>query len=284
MQREIVIIDEELCDGCGLCVPACHEGALKIIDGKARLIADRLCDGLGDCLGECPQGAIKVERRPAEAFDKDAVQVHLQAGGGAADQPTAAACPTDTAKPSAPAGGSQFAGCPGSKFAAFSKKATGETPMLPMPDRTGCPGAAGVANDQVNEASALTHWPVQLHLLPPTAPVLRGAQLLVAADCVPVAYADFQSKLLHGRAIVIACPKLDDTSGYVEKLAAMIRENDLKDITVARMEVPCCAGILNAVLEARRLADSDVPVEDVVIGVQGRLVTKRPMPVAPVNE
>ena len=213
MIRTVATIDEDLCNGCGECVPACEEGAIQIIHGKARLLSDNLCDGLGACLGHCPQGAIQVESRDAAPFDEEAVRRHL-AGSETTESP----------------------------------------------------------------ASELTHWPVQLKLLPATAPVLRGASLLVAADCVPVAYAGFHAELLRDKAVVIGCPKLDDLSGYVEKLAEMIRFNDLSGLTVAHMEVPCCTGILRAVLEARQLAGSDLPVDDLTISIQGQLIERRRIP------
>jgi NAD-dependent dihydropyrimidine dehydrogenase PreA subunit len=213
MIREMVSIDEELCDGCGECVPACEEGAIRIVDGKARLVSDNLCDGLGACLGHCPQGAIQIERREAAAFDEEAVR-------------------RNAAVPQAP----------------------------------------------VQQQSELTHWPVQIRLVPPTAPFLRGASLLVAADCVPVAYAGFHSELLRDHAVVIGCPKLDDVESYVEKLAEMIRLGGLSGLGVAHMEVPCCTGILRAVLEARQLAGSDIPVDDLTISIQGQLIERRRIP------
>jgi NAD-dependent dihydropyrimidine dehydrogenase PreA subunit len=211
--RTVVSIHEDLCNGCGECVPACEEGAIQIIRGKARLVSDILCDGLGACLGSCPQGAISIEEREAAPFDEVAAQRHV----------------ADLEKP-------------------------------------------------VCQVSELTHWPVQLRLLPATAPVLCSARLLVAADCVPVAYAGFHSDLLRDRVVVIACPKLDDKRGYVEKLVEMIRCNDLAEITVAHMEVPCCTGILRMVLEARELAGSDIPVDDLTIGIRGELMA-RPHPI-----
>ena len=239
MIREIVTIDEDLCDGCGLCIPSCHEGALKIIDGKARLVADNLCDGLGDCLGHCPQGAIKVERREADEFDEGAVSANV-------------AKPTEMAPPKPCA-------CPGTNFAQFA--ADTATPCAASPSET--------------RSSQLTHWPVQLHLLPPDAPVLRGAKLLITATCVPVAYADFQTHLLREHAVVVACPKLDNTAGYLEKLETMIRDNDLQEITVARMEVPCCGGILDLALEAHRRAESTTPLNEIVVGTRGEAPARR---------
>ena len=208
MIRTVASIDEDLCNGCGECVPACEEGAIRIIHGKARLVSDSLCDGLGACLGHCPEGAIEIESREAPPFDEEAVRRNLE-------------------------------------------------------------------GPQTTAPSELTHWPVQLRLLPATAPVLRGASLLVAADCVPVAYASFHSDLLRDNAVVIGCPKLDDVHGYVEKLAEMIRCNDLARLTVAHMEVPCCTGILRAVLEARELAGSDLPIDDLTISIHGQLIERR---------
>ncbi len=210
MIRTVISIDEERCNGCGECVSACEEGAIRILHGKAKLVSDSLCDGLGACLGECPEGALEIEYREAAPFDEEAVRQHL--------------AEVETTEP---------------------------------------------------RASQLSHWPVQLRLLPATAPVLRGARLLVAADCVPVAYAGFHSELLRDHVVVIGCPKLDDVEGYVEKLAEMIRCNDLAGLTVAHMEVPCCTGILRAVLEARQLAGSDLPVDDLIISIQGQLIQRR---------
>ena len=263
MLREIVIIDEDLCDGCGECIPACAEGALRIVDGKARLAADRLCDGMGACLGHCPQGAIRIEHREAEGFDEAAVQQHLRSDGVATRSAEPAACPSGQLMAFGGNSGKNGGGCPGARFAQFSGK-------------EGVSGAAPAGDGaRVGQPSALTHWPVQLRLLPPTASVLRNARLLVAADCVPVACADFHSSMLRDHAVVIACPKLDDTSGYVEKLEMMIRENDLREIDVVRMEVPCCAGILQAVLEAHRRAGSEVPVSDSVVSIRGEVISRR---------
>lgn len=251
MIREIVKIDEEKCDGCGLCVPACHEGAIKIIDGKARLVSDRLCDGLGACLGHCPNGAITVQRRDADAFDEALVAAN-----------TEAICTAEHVRPASPATAAH-SGCPGSRTMQFLRSAN--------------PQNSAVDQDAANE-SALTHWPVQLNLLPPHAPVLQGARLLIAADCVPVAYGDFHRKLLRGRAVLIGCPKFDDVSAYVEKLATIIRLNDLMEIAVARMEVPCCTGLVTAVLEARRRAGVSVRVRETVISTRGDVLSEREVP------
>jgi len=230
MRRPIVIIDEEKCDGCGDCVPSCHEGAIRVVDGKARLVADVLCDGLGACLGHCPQGAIRVEEREARPFDEAAVE--------AARAQVPSPAPT----------------CPSSQLRVFQP---GPSPGLD-------PAPAGPPS-----GSSLSHWPVQLALLHPAAPVLRGASLLLAADCVPVADPRFHADLLPGRAVALGCPKLDEVEPYVQKLAAMIAANGLKEITVARMEVPCCGGLLAVALEARRRAGSDVAVRELVVGIRG---------------
>jgi Pyruvate/2-oxoacid:ferredoxin oxidoreductase delta subunit len=297
MIREIVKIDEDKCDGCGLCVPACHEGAIRIVDGKARLVSDRLCDGLGACLGHCPQGAITIERRQADEFEQ------APAHQTAADLSPRGASPAKAAH--APSLG--FSGCPGARVMQFGRPGLscpgrgngsgcasavasgghpGNRPAMgesPAPGETpesvaACVGEppempAGAA--RLDASSELTHWPVQINLLPPQAPLLRGARLLVAADCVPVAYGGFHRRLLRGRVVLIGCPKFDDVSGYVERLAAAIRLNELREIVVARMEVPCCTGIVRAVLEARRRARVAVPITEVVIGTRGELLAER---------
>jgi NAD-dependent dihydropyrimidine dehydrogenase PreA subunit len=265
MIREVVKIDENKCNGCGLCVPACHEGAIKIVNGKARLVEDRLCDGLGACLGHCPQDAITIERREPAEFSEEAVASH----------------PRGEAPPAAQAPVAMAGGCPGSQFRSLQERSGG----------SGCPSSrfaqfGSVASAKPSSpiagtgaASELTHWPVKLRLLNPVAPVLQGASLLVAADCVPVAFPSFHSRMLRGHAVVIGCPKFDDVEAYTAKLTAMIQHNDLAEIVVAHMEVPCCTGLLMAVLEARRAAGCSVPVVDVVIGIQGDVLSRREVPV-----
>jgi len=255
MLREIVSIDEERCNGCGLCIPACQEGAIQLIDGKARLVAENLCDGLGACLGHCPQDAIRIERREAEGFDESAVEQH------AADQAPDPA-PVNT-RPGPPAG------CPSARFGRLGDQHVGE----PVAN----------ADDDGESASELRQWPVQLRLLPPTAPMLRGARLLLAADCVPVACGDFHRRMLRGRALAIACPKLDDPTGYIEKLTQIIRANNLAELEVVHMEVPCCTGLLRMAAEARRRSGCDVPLVDTVVSIEGRVLSRRRVPVeAPV--
>jgi len=238
--REIVKIDEEKCNGCGLCVPACAEGAIRIVDGKARLIADNLCDGLGACLGDCPKDAITVEKRRADEFDEAAVEEHLGKEG-------------QDKQATAPAQG--HGGCPSARVVTFGR-----------------PEEKPADNQEASSRpSELRQWPVQLHLVPPSAPFLKEADLLLAADCVPFAYADFHRDFLQDKALLIGCPKLDDGQAYLEKLTAMLKANDIKSLTVLHMEVPCCSGLVAIARQAVAASGKDVPVETVRIGVRGDL-------------
>ena len=229
--RKIVKIDEEKCDGCGLCVPACVEGALQIIDGKARLISETYCDGLGACLGECPQDAITVEEREAEGFDEEATNLHM-----AAEEVVEEPLPC---------------GCPGSAVRQFE-----------------APAQAGVATAP-SPRSTLSQWPVQLTLVPPGAPFLQGADLLLVADCVPFAYAGFHQDLLSGHALLVACPKLDNFPAHQEKLTQILRQSGVKSLAVVHMEVPCCFGLVHMAKEAIRASGHDIPFKEVTIGVTG---------------
>lgn len=255
--REMVKIDEDKCDGCGLCVPSCAEGAIQIIDGKARLVADNLCDGLGACLGDCPQGAITIERREAEEFNEEAVETHLKKMGRepvphAQPEPAVSGCPSAQVKSFAPpahAGG----GCPSARLMNFDKSETSSS------DSSG------------QRPSELRQWPVLMNLVPPTAPFLEGKELLLSADCVPFAYADFHKDILKGRSLVVGCPKFDDAEHYIEKLTAMIKVGGINKIVVAHMEVPCCSGLIAIVRQAIDASGVDLPFETIKIGVQGDL-------------
>ncbi len=251
--REIIRIDEELCDGCGLCVPSCAEGAIAMVDGKARLVSEVHCDGLGACLGHCPQGAITLERREAPEFDEAAVAAHLGGGG-----PEPHAVPTMPVLGLAvPSGG----GCPGSSQQVFG----------PPP---GLPGSAPVEGEA--PPTALWHWPVQLHLINPGAPFLRESHLLLAADCSAYAVGDFHQRYLAGKALAIACPKLDSNQEvYLEKLVAMIDGAGLERMTVLMMEVPCCGGLAQLVRQALARARRTPPVELVVISSRGAVLERR---------
>jgi len=248
-RREIIRIDECLCDGCGDCVPACAEGAIAVIGGKARLVSEVYCDGLGACLGHCPRGAISIEEVEAAAFDPEAVARHLAA---AASAPAAAGPTLPSHAPAPPAGTSA---CPGSQARSWAGSAT---------------GAVGA---DTPSPSALRQWPVQLHLLAPTAPSLRGAELLLAADCVAFAAGDFHARMLAGRALAIACPKLDsEQQRYLDKLTAMVDHGGVSCLTVAVMEVPCCSGLVRLALEAVARASRRVPVRRVVVSVTGEVL------------
>ncbi|SHJ56133.1 4Fe-4S binding domain-containing protein [Malonomonas rubra DSM 5091] len=252
--REMVKIDEDKCDGCGLCVPACAEGAIQIINGKAKLVADNLCDGLGACLGDCPQGAITIEKREADEFDEVAVEQHLKEIGREE---------TVRQHPASPAGG-----CPSAQVKSFT------------PPTGGCPSAklmnfskqeAADADQAGQRPSELCQWPVLLNLVPPTAPFLEGKELLLAADCGPFAYADFHKDILKGRSVVVGCPKFDDTQLYIEKLSAMIKAGGISKIVVAHMEVPCCSGLIAIAKQAIEKSGIDMPLEMIKIGIQGDL-------------
>jgi len=266
--RKIVQIDEAKCDGCGECIGSCAEGAIALLGGKARLVSEVYCDGLGACLADCPQGAITVVEREAEGFDEAAVSDHLArlgrppilpgaaTGGAGAPHAHAPRPPGHAPGQATPPGG----GCPGSAPRALPRRGLavvrdGPGPALPAAPRQG--------------GSTLGHWPVQLALVPPHAPWLAGADLLVAADCVPFAYAGFHADFLAGRALVVGCPKLDDNQAHAAKLAQLCLRNDLRSITVVRMEVPCCGGIAWAVREGVARSGKAIPVRDVVVGVDG---------------
>ena len=236
VKRKIIKIDEEKCDGCGLCVTACHEGAIRIVDDKARLVSEVYCDGLGDCLGECPQDAITIEERDAEAFDEKAVEEHL-----------AREAKTESAPPLPPVGG----GCPGAALRKLS-------PMPAAATAASAPGASGLGN-----------WPVQLMLVPPGAPFLKAADLLICADCVPFAVPDFHSRYLAGKILLVGCPKLDDLQHYEEKLKAIFSEAKPRSITVLKMEVPCCGGIAQVAVAARKVAAPDTSIKVHTVGIQG---------------
>ena len=233
--RKIVSIDEEKCNGCGVCVPACAEGALQIIDGKAKLINETYCDGLGACLGECPQGAITIEERVSDEFDEDATKLHLEKENHTTDE---LPC-----------------GCPSSTVTQFKRQDT----------------IAGTPIEAINQPSMLSHWPVQLTLVPPAAPFLQGADLVLAADCVPFAYAGFHQDFIKDHALLVACPKLDDFQAHLKKLTDILSHSSVNSLTVVHMEVPCCSGLVHMVKQAMQLAGKDIPLKEVTIGIKGDL-------------
>jgi len=218
--RKIVKIDEDKCDGCGICVPSCAEGAIQIIDGKAKLVAENLCDGIGNCLGECPRDAITIEDRPADEFDEQAVEVHLH------DQKLSSDGPTEKEK--------LPCGCPGTMMRKLSPAPLAEASCS-------CPGEQA----DTNRPSQLSQFPIQLSLLPTGGQMWADANVVIAADCVGFVMPNFHEKFLAGgeKTLAVGCPKLDNISEYVEKLTTIFANNNIKSITVAHMEVPCCTGI-----------------------------------------
>ncbi|MFO7952411.1 MAG: 4Fe-4S binding protein [Bacillota bacterium] len=244
--RKIISIDERKCDGCGLCVPACEEGALQIVDGKARLVKEIYCDGLGDCLGECPHGAIEIIEREAEPFDREAVEKCRE--------------PLNNETIEKEAGKEAFTISP------CHSNLEKEIDRRSIDKRS-----AVTANKQFEPEAELSHWPVQLHLVSPEARFLKDQDLLIAADCVPFAYADFHRHFLAGRSLLIGCPKLDDTGSYHNKLVEIFRNNHLKSITLVHMEVGCCFGLSRLIKAALQEAEAEIPLKEVVVGVDGTI-------------
>lgn len=244
MKRKIVKINSDKCNGCGACVKACHEGAIEMIDGKARLVSDKYCDGLGDCLPTCPTDAIEIIEREAEAFDEIAVKER-------ANQKEAACDSNKTSMP---------CGCPGTmakKIDRGTQKAEEKVKAAPEADR--------------QEESELRQWPVQMKLVNSSADYLNEAHLLIAADCTAYAYKNFHTDFIKDHVTIIGCPKLDDVAFYEEKLVDILKKNIIKSITVVRMEVPCCSGIVSAVKEAMLRTRTIVPYREVVITVDGKI-------------
>ncbi len=231
--RQIVKIDEDKCNGCGACVPACVEGALQIVDGKAKLISEIYCDGLGACLGECPQGAITIEEREASDFDEEATKHYMEQR-----EPTTEELPC---------------GCPLATVTQFERQEIEEV-------------ALGKASSQ---QPMLRQWPVQLTLVPPTAPFLQGTDLVLAADCVPFAYAGFHQDFLKNHSLLVACPKLDDFQAHLKKLTAILSLAQPKSLTVVHMEVPCCFGLVNMAQQAVQSSGKDIPIKEVAISIKG---------------
>ena len=253
IRRPIIRIDEARCNGCGNCIPACPEQALQIVETpngpKARLVKEFYCDGLGACLNNCPKNALTLVQQEAAPYDEEATTTHIK----------------DTL----------------ARHIAHKKDKTGEPSDLkgrPASKRASSGPAASVAQwegddratgQRIKPASALRQWPVQIHLVPVTAPFLRGADIALIADCVPLAYANLHEDFLRGRTVLVGCPKFDDTEVYVDKIGRILKQAKPKSVTIVRMEVPCCSGLTNIVLEAKERSHSDVLVEEVVIGIKG---------------
>ena len=240
INRKIIEIDEELCDGCGQCVPSCEEGALQIIDGKAKLVAEVYCDGLGACLGECPTGALQIVEREADDFDEAAVEERLK----------------ELKKEEAEAG---KCSCP-----------SAATQILTP--GTGCQNANKPVN-QESASSALSHWPVQIRLVPPNAPFLKNADLLVVADCAALSYASMHKDFIAGKAVMMGCPKFDNAQEYVQKFTDIFNTADIKSITVPVMEVPCCQGLPVIVQKGLQQSGKQIPLKKVTISRQGEKIS-----------
>jgi NAD-dependent dihydropyrimidine dehydrogenase PreA subunit len=235
IKRNIVKIDEEKCNGCGVCVPACAEGAIQIINGKAKLISEKYCDGLGACLGECPQDAITIEEREVEAFDEEEAKRHMEEL-----QHDESVLPC---------------GCASATVTQF---------IAPQEQEP-----SGVTNTP--EPSLLGHWPVQLTLVPPSAPFLDHADVLLVADCVPFAYAGLHRDFIKDHAVLVACPKLDNFNAHQAKLTEILRRSAIKSLTVLHMEVPCCSGLMHMAKEALQASGKDIPLKDITIGIRGEI-------------
>ena len=237
MVRKIIRINEEKCNGCGLCASACHEGAIDMVNGKAKLVRENFCDGFGDCLPNCPAGAISFEEREAPEYDENAVKKAQEAKK------------MEEMKHAHPTGG-----CPGSRMMQFTHTEETETPVM-----TGKP------------VSRLAQWPCQIKLVPTQAPFFDGAKLLIAADCTAYAYANMHEEFMRGKVTIIGCPKLDDVD-YTEKLTAIIRDNDIQSVTIVRMEVPCCGGLQRAAENALRSSGKFIPWQVVTISRDGNIL------------
>lgn len=293
--RDMIEIDEELCDGCGLCVPSCHEGAIRIINGKARLVGDSLCDGLGACLGHCPRGALKVIHREAVPFVAPAPFPATALAPTPASVPAATLAPTPATIPAAilaptyaplpvpaPAAHHREGGCPGSRMRimkpmspAVAGPALGGTSTGASPAAPGAPAADPPVG---SEPSQLSHWPVQIRLVAPTAPFLDDTRLVVAADCVPVALPGFHREFVAGNAVMIGCPKFDDLEAYTQRFAEIFSTARVRRVTVVVMEVPCCRSLPTAVRRGIEAAGASVPLDVVVVGVDGEIRQRTVVP------
>lgn len=258
-KRKIVCIDEERCNGCGQCVAACAEGAIELKGGKARLVAERYCDGLAACLGECPADAISIIEKEADSFDPEAVEKYLagKKGTGASVENHDESIEPPSFDPAGPP--TLPCGCPSTQLQTFSSPNSSST---------------GENSDAARQTTRLTHWPVQIRLVPPTAPFLKNADLLVASDCTPLAYPNFHEDLLKGKVVMMGCPKFDDTAEYIDKFTRIFATAGIKSVTVAIMEVPCCSKMPAIVETAMKESGKKIPMEILVIGAKGNIVRK----------
>jgi len=271
-KRKIIKINEKKCNGCGMCIPNCPEGAIQIIDKKARLISDLFCDGLGACLGHCPKGAITIEERVAQEYDEKKVMEnivkqgpnvvkahlhHLKTHGAAAYLEDALEYLKEKGIPNPveEENGGVHQGCPGSRMMDLRNQQTSDA-----------------RKQTIRLESALGNWPVQITLVSPSAPYFKDADILIAADCVPFSYASFHEDLLKGKALLVGCPKLDSIDSYKEKIAQILKINNVKSITYAHMEVPCCFGLVSVIEEAINESGKKVPFQEIIIGIKGERI------------
>lgn len=296
MLRQIIKIDEDECNGCGLCVSACHEGAIQLVDGKAKLLRDDYCDGLGNCLPVCPTGAITFEQRDTLEFDQAAVEEKMKTAGSSANISSNAAAKADIASKTGAVTGSSPTSMPdsnpGSNTDSATKSESGcNSESGPGKLACGCPSTmaktikhpsdntaasatqntASTVQTAVNQFSNLRQWPVQIQLVPVNAPYLDGAHLLIAADCAAYAHPSFNQTFMKNKVTIIGCPKLDDTD-YSEKLTAILSRNNIKSVTVVRMEVPCCGGIVSAAIKALKDSEKMIPWNVVILGTDGNII------------
>lgn len=272
-KRQIINIDEEKCNGCGNCITGCAEGALALVDGKARLVKEQFCDGFGDCIGTCPTGALTIEEREADNFDIEATRLNLMQTQGADavrrmeeanqahDEGEQQQAPSRAAPPAVPSG------CPDTRMRMRQKE---EAPAAAAPSAGASPGHA--------IPSELDQWPVQLHLVQPGAPFFKGRELVVLSTCSPVASADVHWRFMRGRGVVVACPKLDHTEPYAEKLGAILADTSIPKVIIVRMEVPCCGGLTVITRQAAELSGrTDLVVEEITLGLNGDVVATKPL-------
>ena len=261
-KRKIIKIDAEKCNGCALCIPNCPEGALQIIDGKARLVSDLFCDGLGACIGHCPQGAITIEEREAQKYDEKKVMANIVTQGENVIQAHLKHLKEHNANGYLQEAldylkaGKTPCGCPGAKLMDLKKESK----------------APSAGEPYIKSESKLSQWPVQIMLLPPSAPFFEGADLLIAADCVPFAYADFHRDLLKGKVLLVGCPKLDNIKIYEEKLNQLFQYNNVKSVTYAHMEVPCCSGLISVIKSAIAQSGKEIPFKEITISIKGEKI------------
>ena len=269
-KRKIITIDEEKCNGCGNCVTGCSEGALQIVDGGAKLVNEKYCDGFGDCIGECPTGALKIEEKESEEFDRQATLKHVKRTRGKKGVQEMIAAQQEHQTDNSPA-----SGCPGMKMQVLNQTKTRKQETTSKQNITSRQNTTSKQKntDDTRRKPQLSQWPIQIQLLPPKAPFFENANLLITADCVPAAYADFQ-ELLGGKTMAMGCPKLDDAGHYVQKLTEIIKNNSLQSITVVRMEVPCCGGLVKIAEQALKKANSSLELEVINISVKGKKLSQ----------